>query len=194
MYNAIHTVEAAEALGAVTLPEAVVYQIDTDENNRVTAMHYYDAQHVLHKVTAKAFVIACNALETPRVLLAANDLNAEIRRRATHGVDLSISLEPLPDPANRVTLSKTRMDPHGIPYPYVYCDIGDYVRTGYEKSVENLRGIADLFGATDFVATTSHNANNHIMGGTIMGANPADSVTNGDCGAHDHDNLWLPGG
>lgn len=281
MYNGIHTVEAAEALGAVTLAEAVVYKIDTDEQNRVTAVHFYDSQHVSHKVTAKAFVLACNALETPRLLLAAANernpngianssdqvgrnmmdhsgfharftaneplwigrgtaqsscmvgprdgafrseysatkvilynfnqapqmakaaiedgfvgeaLNAEIRRRTTHGVDLSISLEPLPDPQNRVTLSTTRMDPHGIPCPDVHYDVGDYVRQGYTVSVEQLRGIADLFGATDFVATTSLNANNHIMGGTIMGADPADSVTNGDCRAHDHDNLWLPGG
>lgn len=281
MYNGIHTVEAAEALGAMTLAESVVYKIDTDENNRVAAVHYYDNKHVSHKVTAKAYIVACNALETPRVLLAAAnernpkgianssdqvgrnmmdhsgfharftaneplwvgrgtaqsscmvgprdgafrsqysankvilynfnqapqmakaaieagfvgaELNAEIRRRTTHGVDLSISLEPLPDAKNRVTLSKTRVDPHGIPCPDVYYDVGDYVRVGYEKSVEQLRGVAALFGATDFVATTSLNANNHIMGGTIMGADPKDSVTNGDCRAHDHANLWLPGG
>lgn len=281
MYNGIHSVEAAEALGAVTLAEAVVYKIDTDANNRVTAVHYYDKNHVSHKVTAKAFVIACNALETPRVLLAAAneknpngianssdqvgrnmmdhsgfharftakepiwigrgpaqsscmvgprdgafrseysatkvilyninqapqmaaaaiqegfigaELNAEIRRRTIHAVDLSISLEPLPEPNNRVTLSKTRMDPHGIPCPEVYYDVGEYVRKGYAKSVEQLRGLAALFDANDFVATTSLNANNHIMGGTIMGADPTNSVTNGDCRAHDHANLWLPGG
>lgn len=281
MYNGIHSVEAAEALGAVTLAEAVVYRIDTDETNRVTSVHYYDAQHVSHRVTAKAFVLACNALETPRLLLAAanarnpngianssdqvgrnmmdhsgfharftaneplwigrgpaqsscmvgprdgafrseysankvilyninqapqmaqaaiNDgfvgaaLEAEIRRRTTHGVDLSISLEPLPDPNNRVTLSTRRRDPHGIPCPDVHYDVGDYVRKGYAASVEQLRGIGALFGATDFHATTSLNANNHIMGGTIMGADPRDSVTNGDCRAHDHANLWLPGG
>jgi choline dehydrogenase-like flavoprotein len=32
------------------------------------------------------------------------------------------------------------------------------------------------------------------MGGTIMGSNPKDSVVDGDCRAHDHANLWLPGG
>jgi len=281
MYNGIHSVQAAEALGAITLAESVVYKIDTDANNRVTAVHYYDKDHVSHKVTAKAFVIACNALETPRVLLAAANaqnpngianssdqvgrnmmdhsgfharftakeplwlgrgpaqsscmvgprdgafrseysatkvilyninqapqmaaaaikdgfvgaaLNAEIRRRTTQSIDLSISLEPLPEAHNRVTLSKTRKDPHGIPCPDVYYDVGEYVRKGYEKSVEQLRGLAGLFDADDFVATTSLNANNHIMGGTIMGADPRDSVTNGNCRAHDHPNLWLPGG
>src|SRR5690606_29396206 len=33
--------------------------------------------------------------------LAGEALDAEIRRRAIYGVDLSISLEPLPDPTNR---------------------------------------------------------------------------------------------
>jgi choline dehydrogenase-like flavoprotein len=32
------------------------------------------------------------------------------------------------------------------------------------------------------------------MGGTIMGANSASSVVDLDCRAHDHPNLFLPGG
>lgn len=232
MYNAIHSVQAAEAKGASVLAEAVVYKIDTDENNRVTAVHWYDGQHQSHKVTADTFVIACNALESPRLLLAAaNDrnpagianssdqvgrnmmdhsgfhcffqapeplwigrgpaqsscivgprdgafrseysankmilnnitqvttatsvalkkglvgpaLDAEIRRLTTHGVDLSISLEPLPDPKNRVTLSKSRLDPHGIPCPDVYYDVGDYVHKGYDAAVKQLEDIGKRF-------------------------------------------------
>ncbi|MQB46178.1 GMC family oxidoreductase [Rhizobium sp. ICMP 5592] len=281
MYNAIHSVQAAEAKGASVLAEAVVYKIDTDENNRVTAVHWYDNQHQSHKVTADTFVIACNALESPRLLLAAaNDrnpagiangsdqvgrnmmdhsgfhcffqapeplwigrgpaqsscivgprdgafrseysankmilnnitqvttatsvalkkglvgpaLDAEIRRLTTHGVDLSISLEPLPDPKNRVTLSKSRFDPHGIPCPDVYYDVGDYVHKGYDAAVKQLEDIGKLFNATDFHVTTALNANNHIMGGCIMGSDPKDSVVDGNCRAHDHPNLWIPGG
>ncbi|MGQ7463097.1 GMC oxidoreductase, partial [Streptococcus suis] len=48
--------------------------------------------------------------------------------------------------------------------------------------------------AEEFVITTALNANNHIMGSTIMGADPRDSVVDGDCRTHDHPNLWLPGG
>ena len=32
------------------------------------------------------------------------------------------------------------------------------------------------------------------MGGTIMGLDTHDSVVDADCRAHDHDNLFLPGG
>ncbi|MCO7469722.1 GMC family oxidoreductase [Stenotrophomonas maltophilia] len=281
MYNGIHTIEAAEKLGAQVLAEAVAYKIDTDAQNRVTAIHWYDNNKVSHKATGRSFVIACNALETPRLLLlAANEqnpngianssdqvgrnmldhsgfhcsfiadrpiwlgrgpaqsscmvgprdgafrsqysatkiilnnisrvaiatdqalqkglvgdaLDAEIRRRAIFGVDLSISLEPLPDPSNRLTLSKTRVDGHGLACPDIHYSLGDYARKGYDESCKQLRHIGSLFNAEEFVITTALNANNHIMGSTIMGADPRDSVVDGNCRAHDHPNLWLPGG
>ncbi|MDQ2137526.1 GMC family oxidoreductase [Alcaligenaceae bacterium B3P038] len=281
MYNGIHHVQRAEQKGAVVLAEAVAYKIDTDENNRIVAVHWYDGDRTSHKATGRQFVLACNALETPRLLLlAANDrnpngianrsdqvgrnmmdhsgfhctflaneplwagrgpaqntclvgprdgdfrsqysankmivnnitqvapatrqalkmglvgrdLDAEIRRRAAYGVDLSISLEPLPEANNRLTLSATRRDPLGLACPDIHYDVGDYVRRGAEAAHAQLEHIGKLFGATEFNITTSLNANNHIMGGTIMGDNARDSVVDGDCRAFDHDNLWLPGG
>ena len=281
MYNGIHHVQRAEQKGAKVLAEAVVYKIDTDENNRITAVHWYDTNKQSHKVSGKAFVLACNALETPRLLLlAANqrnpngianssdqvgrnmmdhsgfhctflssepiwlgrgpaqssclvgprdgafraeysankmilnnisqvgpatvkalkmglvgkELDDEIRHRAAYGVDLSISLEPLPDPNNRLTLSKTRTDPLGLACPDIHYDVGDYVRRGAEAAHKQLEHIGQLFKATEFNITTSLNANNHIMGGTIMGSDPKDSVVDSNCRAHDHANLWLPGG
>jgi choline dehydrogenase-like flavoprotein len=281
MYNGIHHVQTAEAKGTTLLPEAVAYRIDTDANNRITAVHWYDKDRKSHKATGRQFVIACNSLETPRLLLlAANDrnpkgianssdqvgrnmmdhsgfhctflaneplwigrgpaqssclvgprdgafrseyssnkmilnnitrvgpatqqalkmglvgkaLDEEIRRRAAFGVDLSISLEPLPDPNNRLTLSTTRKDPLGLACPEIHYDVGDYVRKGAAAAHKQLEHIGSLFGATEFNITTALNANNHIMGGTIMGADRKDSVVDGDCRAHDHDNLWLPGG
>jgi choline dehydrogenase-like flavoprotein len=281
MYSGIHHVQRAEQKGAKVLAEAVAYKIDTDENNRVSAVHWYDASKQSHKATGRTFALACNSLETPRLLLmAANDrnpngianssdqvgrnmmdhsgfhctflaneplwlgrgpaqssclvgprdgafrseysstkiivtnitrvgpvtaqalkmglvgkeLDEEIRRRAIFGADLSISLEPLPDPSNRLTLSKTRRDPLGLPCPDVHYDVGDYVRRGAEESHKQLQHIGSLFGATEFNITSSLNANNHPMGATIMGTDPKDSVVDGDCRAHDHANLWLPGG
>ena len=281
MYNGIHHVQTAEAKGTMLLPEAVAYKIDTDANNRITAVHWYDKDRKSHKATGRQFVIACNSLETPRLLLlAANErnptgianssdqvgrnmmdhsgfhctflaneplwigrgpaqssclvgprdgafrseyssnkmilnnitrvgpatqqalklglvgqaLDEEIRRRAAFGVDLSISLEPLPDPNNRLTLSSTRRDPLGLACPEIHYDVGDYVRKGAAAAHKQLEHIGQLFGATEFNITTSLNANNHIMGGTIMGVDRKDSVVDGDCRTHDHDNLWLPGG
>jgi choline dehydrogenase-like flavoprotein len=281
MYNGIHSVQSAEAKGAKVIAEAVVYKIDTDANNRITAVHWYDAQKVSHTATGKAFVIACNSLETPRLLLLAANasnprgianssdqvgrnmmdhsgfhctflaneplwlgrgpaqssclvgprdgafrseysankmilnnisrvgpatqqalklgltgqaLDEEIRRRAAFGVDLSISLEPLPDPNNRLTLSPNRRDPLGLACPDIHYEVGAYVRKGYDAAVKQLEHIGKLFEAVEFNITTALNANNHIMGGTIMGADARISVVDGDCRAHDHANLWLPGG
>jgi fructose 5-dehydrogenase large subunit len=76
MYNAIHHVQSAESESVRVLPQSVVYAIDTDANNRVTAVHRYDADRLSHKATGRAFVIACNSMETPRLLLlAANPTN-----------------------------------------------------------------------------------------------------------------------
>ncbi|AQS87717.1 choline dehydrogenase [Neoasaia chiangmaiensis] len=281
MYNGIQHVQRAEALGVRVLDQAVAYRLDTDDHNRITAVHYYDAGHQSHKVTGRAFVLACNGIETPRLLLlAANERNPngianssdqvgrnmmdhsgihatflaneplwfgrgpaqsscivgardgefrsrysankmilnnisrvvpateqalalgltgealdnEIRRRAACGVDLSVSLEPLPDPNNRLTVSKTRKDPHGLGCPDIYYDVGDYVRNGTQAAVDQIRQIAGLLGGTELRITTNYNANNHIMGGCIMGHDPKDSVVDGNCQAHDHPNLWLPGG
>ncbi|MHC1479630.1 GMC family oxidoreductase [Frateuria aurantia] len=281
MYNGIHSIESAERRGATVLAESVVYKVDTDPNNRVEAVHWYDAQHRSHKASGKIFVFACNGIETPRLLLlAANsqnprgianssdqvgrnmmdhsglhcsfmaneplwigrgpaqsscivgprdgefrskysankiildnisrvapateqalklglvgkELQDEIRRRAVCSVDLSISLEPLPDPRNRLTLSRDRRDPHGLACPDIYYDVGDYVRKGAEAVKGQLQQIGALFGATEFVINDDLNANNHIMGGVIMGNDPKDSVVDADCRSHDHENLWLPGG
>jgi fructose 5-dehydrogenase large subunit len=281
MYNGIHHVQSAEHHGAKVLAESVVYKIDTDEHNNVTAVHFYDANHQPHEAKGRAFVLACNGIETPRLLLlAANarnpngianssdqvgrnmmdhsgfhctflaneplwlgrgpaqsscivgprdgafrskyssnkmilnnisrvgpatdqalklglvgkELDDEIRRRAIFGVDLSISLEPLPDQNNRLTLSKTRRDPLGLACPDIHYDVGDYVRDGATAAHAQLEHIGKLFGAVEFEITKSLNANNHIMGGAIMGSDPKDSVVDRDCRAHDHANLWLPGG
>lgn len=126
--------------------------------------------------------------------LTGDALDREIRRRAACGVDLSISLEPLPSPGNRLTLSRTRRDALGLACPDIRYDVGDYVRRGTKAAVEQVREIAGLLGGTELHVTEQYNANNHIMGGTIMGANPGDSVVDGTCRAHDHPNLWLPGG
>jgi len=42
--------------------------------------------------------------------------------------------------------------------------------------------------------STQFNQSKHIMGGTIMGNDAAHSVVDADCRAHDHANLFLPGG
>jgi choline dehydrogenase-like flavoprotein len=281
LYAGIVHVDKAIARGAQLLDQAVVYRIDTDAKNRVTAVHYYDRNKQSQRVTGRAFVIAANGIETPRLLLyAANDrnprgianssdqvgrnmmdhpgihmgcvtkepmwtghgpvqqssivdfrdgsfrskhcanrimmnnqsmatsagvtalsmglvgkkLDAEIRRRAACTLDFSIGFEVLPDPENRLRLSSEHKDALGIPHPEVTYDVGDYVRGGADAVRPTLLHLAQLLDATEVKITDSFNANNHVMGGTIMGRNPSDSVVDADCRAHDHDNLYIAGG
>jgi len=281
LYNGMVHVDKATKLGATLVDQAVVYRIDTDARNRVTAVHYFDRNKQSQRVTGRAFVIAANGIETPRLLLyAANSrnprgianssdqvgrnmmdhpglhmscitkepmwtghgpvqqssivdfrdgafrseyaanrimmnnqsmatsagvtavsmglvgkrLDAEIRRRAACNLDFSIGFEVLPDPQNRLTLSSERKDALGIPHPEVTYDVGDYVRKGGDKVRPTLEHIARLLEATDVKITDGYNANNHVMGGTIMGRDPNNSVVDADCRAHDHENLYIAGG
>lgn len=50
-------------------PRAKVYRLDSDARGRVTAAQYYDADDKPRRVTAKLFVVACQAIETSRLLL-----------------------------------------------------------------------------------------------------------------------------
>lgn len=281
MYNGIHSVVKAENAGAKFIANAVVYRIDTDKDNNITAMHYYDPDKVSHTVTAKTFVLAGNGIETPKLLLlAANDrnpngianssgqvgrnmmdhpgilmsfqaaepiwtgggsvqmssitnfrdgdfrrdhsaiqigmnntsqnhkagvkalqmglggkkLDEEIRRRAACGMDIYVNHDVLAHPDNRLTLSTERKDKLGIPFPHVTYDVGDYVRRSAVHSRRHLMNIAKLFGATEIEMTPWFNPNNHIMGGTIMGHDPKDSVVDKWMRTHDHKNLYIASG
>ena len=55
------------------LVNAVVYRIETGEKNSVEAVYYFDPDKRSHKITGKLFVIACNGIETPKLLLLSKD-------------------------------------------------------------------------------------------------------------------------
>lgn len=76
MYHAVYHAQKAEALGAKIIPNAVAYAMETDAQNNITAIKYYDPDKQSFRVTGKTFVIAGNGIETPKLLLlAANDRN-----------------------------------------------------------------------------------------------------------------------
>ena len=280
-YDAATALPRIEAKGGKILVDAVVYRVETGAGNRVEAVHYFDPDKQSQRVTGKLFVIACNGIETPKILLMSADtrnprgvanssdqvgrnmmdqpklvaavmlaepawtgvgpvqgssimqtsqgafrsehagalfrfnnmarsrlgamqalkkglvgkaLDAEIRRLSGCTAELTIEHELLPDPNNRLTLSDKK-DALGIPKPRIYYDVGDYVRKSAQVySTPLVTRLAHEMGAVDVKVTTEFTNSDHIMGGMIMGANPADSVVDVDCRAHDHANLFLPGG
>ena len=61
--------DSAEQAGAKIVPQAVAYRIEHDAKGDIAAVHYYDWNKQSHRVTGKIFVLAANAIETPKLLL-----------------------------------------------------------------------------------------------------------------------------
>ena len=121
-------------------------------------------------------------------------LDEEMRRMTACTADIVAAHEILPDPNNRLTLSDKK-DWLGLPKPAIHYDVGDYVRKSSEVySLPIGRRIAEAMGAIDVKISPKFAQSKHIMGGTIMGEDPGDSVVDVDCRAHDHENLFMPGG
>jgi glucose dehydrogenase len=99
--------------------------------------------------------------------------------------------EQLPDPAKRVTLSPDQRDALGLPRPEIYYTIEEYVRASAARTREHFASFAEILGGTDVRYSDTFSGNNHIMGTTIMGDNPGDSVVDHDCRTHDHSNLFV---
>ena len=59
----------AEKAGAKLIPNAVVYRIEPDPQGRIAAVHYYDPNKNSTRVTGKAFILAANGIESPKLLL-----------------------------------------------------------------------------------------------------------------------------
>jgi len=280
-YDAATALPRIEAKGGRILVNAVVYRVETDAKQAVQAVHYFDPDKASHRVIGKAFVIACNAIETPKILLLSKDernpngvanssdqvgrnlmdqpkitaqmtlaepmwtgvgpvqgssilqtgqgdfrsryagamlrcenaalggiggmaalkkglvgkaLDREIRRLAACTARLTIEHEILSDPSNRLTLSDKK-DWLGINKPNIYYDVGDYVRRSHaEYTLPLLKRLIAELGATESEIATEFTNSDHMMGSCIMGADPTTSVVDVDCRAHDHHNLFLPGG
>lgn len=280
-YDAATALSRLEGKGAVIAANAVVYRVETNAANHIEAVHYLDPDKRSHRIAGKLFVLACNGIETPKLLLMSKDarnpnglanssdqvgrnmmdhpqltmtltleepywagvgpvvnsgimetsqgafrsehagayfrfnnfarnrfvtfgalkkglvgkaLDAEIRRMTACTADVVLAHEVLPDADNRLTLSDKK-DWLGLPKPAIHYDVGDYTRRSAEVySVPIGKRIAQAMGATDIKLSPKFAQSKHIMGGTIMGLDPRDSVVDADCRAHDHDNLFLPGG
>ncbi|QMV52568.1 GMC family oxidoreductase [Ewingella americana] len=76
MYNGITHVEKAEKNGAVLRPESVVYKLEVNDKQEITAALFKDPQGNEHRAEAKYFVLAANGIEIPKLMLmSTNDKN-----------------------------------------------------------------------------------------------------------------------
>ncbi len=117
-------------------------------------------------------------------------------------VRLSFSTEMLPEFANCIELSD-KQDALGIPRPKFTFDIGAYAAGGLREGLETSEELFAVMGATISPAAKSldnqqtgrvnWNTAAHIMGTTIMGDDPSNSVVDRWGRAHDVPNLWIVG-
>lgn len=68
-YTADVHVRKALAAGCHLLSNSVVFRIDADDNGKITAVHYRRPDKTEGSLSAKVFVLAANAIETPKLLL-----------------------------------------------------------------------------------------------------------------------------
>ncbi|WP_461538768.1 GMC family oxidoreductase [Spongorhabdus nitratireducens] len=105
-YEAASHVELAKNNGAIVIEKAVAHHIETSGTGKIEAIRYLDWSGKDHRVTAKAFVIAANGIETPKLLLMsknhkyrngiANGSGMVGRNLMDHPVVLSWALSPEP--------------------------------------------------------------------------------------------------
>ncbi len=122
--------------------------------------------------------------------LFGKDLDDFLKTASHHLVSNTALGNDLPDAANRVTLSD-RKDSRGFPLAQVTHGIGPDSTRMREAALKKGQEIMQAAGAYD--VWTNPRADQHIMGGAIMGADASASVTDGYGQTHDIPNLVILG-
>jgi choline dehydrogenase-like flavoprotein len=96
--------------------------------------------------------------------------------------------EVLASESNTVSLDAVERDAHGLPVAHVTFAYHDNDLKLIDHAKSQMTCILEAAGGTD-PWTADRTA--HLLGGCRMGTNPADSVVNTDCRAHDLPNLFI---
>lgn len=117
-------------------------------------------------------------------------LHAFMKRAAGHFATMTAVVEDLPLAQNRVTLSE-RSDEHGVPLASVHHDLDPASRALWQSSLAEGQKIFRAAGAAE--TWTGPGGAMHIMGGTVMGSDASDSVTDSYGQVHGLGNLFVAG-
>ena len=117
-----------------------------------------------------------------------------LRGAATFGGEIVAEFEQLPDRDNRVMLSASRRDPLGLPVPAIRYAYDAYTREGLRASSAFLKRMIVLMGGQITEGRSiGDQGSQHLMGTTLMGMDPRDSVVDANCRVHQHSNLYIAG-
>jgi choline dehydrogenase-like flavoprotein len=118
------------------------------------------------------------------------DLERFMQRAARGLGQMAGVCEDMPRAENRVELD-TRRDVYGVPLARITYNASPEGMGLWNEAVEDGKKIMAAAGAVE--VWHGPKVSQHIMGGTVMGNDPAASVTNGYGQAHDVDNLFIGG-
>ena len=105
---------------------SVVYKVETNARNKIEAVHYYDQHKQSHRITGKLFVLACNGLENPKLLLmSADDRNPNGVANPSDQVGRNMMDHP------QLTLTVTTREPF-------WSGVGPMVN--YQRNYRNFQG------------------------------------------------------
>ncbi|HST65554.1 MAG TPA: GMC family oxidoreductase [Mycobacteriales bacterium] len=120
------------------------------------------------------------------------DHHRVLAQRLGHTASVTVTTEDLPDPDNRVTLHPTLTDSSGIPAPKLTYTLSPVAERTIAHGIVNATTLMRTAGAREVVPLPLiSGAGFHLLGTARMGDDPATSVVNGDCRAHDVDNLFV---
>jgi choline dehydrogenase-like flavoprotein len=120
-------------------------------------------------------------------------LRQQLKEQVHRHLQMAGMVEQLPDPNNRVLVSKEHVDAMGLPRPEIHFKVGDYEQKGLETVRKVIQSIFEKVGVTHISHHSEVFGSGHIMGTYRMGSNPKDSVVDRYQRTHDHDNLFLLG-
>jgi len=136
------------------------------------------------------------------------DLRRQLAWNLSRQVRMSIAVEQLPNPENRVTIDRRFLDPLGNPRPAIHYRITEYTlggmaaATSVYKELFHHAGITDCTGSgqskwfpsVKYGQTLFHyHGMGHFAGTHLMGADPSDSVVDHVQRSWEHRNLYLVG-
>lgn len=127
----------------------------------------------------------------PRVPWGAGH-HAAFRGRFGHTASLTVTTEDLPRPDNRVVLSDTLTDAHGIPAPKMIYSLDDNTRAMIAHGIASATRAFEEAGAIETIAQPLvADAGFHLLGTACMGADPGTSVVDAASRAHAVPNLVI---
>ncbi len=129
-------------------------------------------------------------IATTRPDLMGADVDDFMRRAARGFATMTAVVEDLPVADNRVTLAAER-DADGVPLASVHHSSHPASRALWQATLDEGRRVFDAAGAVE--TWTGPQGAMHIIGGTVMGDDPATSVTNPFGQVHELPNLVIAG-